>query len=408
MEDVVARGRSREEQRPHRPHALGPRVYRTGGSRWYRVDMRAWGGIRTVLRNPEDPGWPDHGERTELEEIAEQWKWAYLALVRGEHRRRVMGLGRSPMQLSKAVEGFLGHRRRIVERATLGCDRTGTVHLLQHFGGNTRTNTLMGPALQELVDELVDEGYQASTIEAYAKTWRIFLEWCHFGICGQALRRDKSKRRLASYYDPIAEVVIPDPGKADIETLRDEDLPVLFEAARRVDSQQIGEFPEAVLACGIGLFMGLRQGEIFALSWQDLQADQRTVRPQWQVPKDSIELKPLKGKVARTALILPGWWDLHHTDRVGFICGRRGRPVGTRTQRNLITRVLDTAGLNELGRGWHLLRHTYARMFIEQGGRLEELQKSLGHASIVTTETCYGHMHEDVAARLAKERIYGS
>jgi integrase len=68
--------------------------------------------------------------------------------------------------------------------------------------------------------------------------------------------------------------------------------------------------------------------------------------------------------------------------------------------------ILDLAGLNEDGVGYHSFRHTYARIFIESGGRFEELQKSLRHSSIVTTETLYGHFHEDVAAKLAGDRIY--
>ena len=51
-------------------------------------------------------------------------------------------------------------------------------------------------------------------------------------------------------------------------------------------------------------------------------------------------------------------------------------------------------------------RQTYARRFIELGGRFEELQKSLGHKSITTTEQTYGHFHEDIAASLARGRIY--
>ena len=149
--------------------------------------------------------------------------------------------------------------------------------------------------------------------------------------------------------DPVGGISVPYYGGRDVETLSDEDIPVLFTAAKAVDAQQTGNFPSAALACGIGLYMGLRQGEVFALTWQDIKPNERTVRVQLQVPKESVELKPLKGKLARTALIMPEWWDLHRYDAVGFICGRTGQPVGTRTQRNLITRVLDTAGLNELG-----------------------------------------------------------
>jgi integrase len=40
-------------------------------------------------------------------------------------------------------------------------------------------------------------------------------------------------------------------------------------------------------------------------------------------------------------------------------------------------------------------------------GELEELQKSLGHTSILTTERAYGHLGDDAAATLARQRIYG-
>ena len=372
------------------------------------MDLRPWGGTRVALRDPEDPGWPDRGERTEIEEIAEQWKWAYLALVRDEHRRRVLKLGRSPRTLSDATDAFLHHRSSTVEPSTLGCDRTGTVHLLRHFGGSARTNTLTAPALQELVNLLLEEGYLPSTVDTYARAWRVFFEFCHFGVCGKALRESANRRRMAEFFDPVAELSIPDPGQTDIEPLTDPEILRVMDAAAVVDTQKVSTFPSAVLACGVGLFMGLRMGEIFALSWGDIDAVARTVRAQYQVPKDSLVLKPLKGKRARTALILPAWWEHHRSDSVGFVCGRTGRPVGSDTQRKLITRVLDTANLNRIGWGWHILRHTYARTFLEQGGQVQHLQKSLGHSSIVTTETAYGHFHEDVAARLASERIYGS
>ena len=74
----------------------------------------------------------------------------------------------------------------------------------------------------------------------------------------------------------------------------------------------------------------------------------------------------------------------------------------------MITRVLDTAGLNRTGMGWHILRHTYAREFIKMGGHFEKLQKSLGHKIIMVTEDRYGHFHEDVAVKLAGKRIYGA
>ena len=69
--------------------------------------------------------------------------------------------------------------------------------------------------------------------------------------------------------------------------------------------------------------------------------------------------------------------------------------------------VYRAAGLFAPRLGWHTLRHTYARLFLELGGSLEQLQKSLGHQSIRTTEMDYEHFTHDAAADAARRRIYG-
>lgn len=38
----------------------------------------------------------------------------------------------------------------------------------------------------------------------------------------------------------------------------------------------------------------------------------------------------------------------------------------------------------------HLFRHSFARMMLERGMRMEEVQKLLGHSSIRTTMDVYG------------------
>lgn len=403
---MVDRGEGRK-QRPHRPHEMGPRTYREAGSRWWKVDLRPWGGRREVIRDPEAAGWPVRGERTELEPIAEQWKWAYLGEIHRGQRRSAMGLGPEPKQLGTAVDAFLAHRHATVERATWINARTATGHLVERFGRGVRTSAIDAAGLQLLVEDMLERGYGPGTLDTYVRSWRLFFEWCWFGISGLALRQTVSARKLAAFHDPTDGLRLPELAKEDVVTLSDAEIPEFLKAARKVDAQQIGFFPSAVRACAIGLYMGLRQGEIFALEGQAIDATTKTVRVQFQVRKDRSAFVPTKGKNARTALVLPEWWELSEP-RIGLLVGRGGRPVTTRTQRNLITRVLDTAGINEVGRGWHLLRHTYSRLFLERGGSFEQLQRSLGHSDVRTTQHAYGHFQADVAARLARERIYGA
>lgn len=338
------------------------------------------------MRDPRSSGWPDDGERTSDGEIARRWAWAYLDLMRGHHRDRA--LGRKPSRiLGEAVNAYLETRERRVEPATVQNDRSALQHLLDAHGPGKRVETMGPDDFQGLADDLLDRGYKVTTIATYLGQLGGFAQWA--GV-------------------EVGDVRLPDPGEVDLVAWDEEQRDQLRWAAARIDEQQVGKFPTARLAVDVGLSMGLRQGEIFALRWEDIDPGTCTVRVQWQLPKDRRALKPLKGKRARTALVLPGWWPWHRADATGFILHHRGRPVNTRTQRNLITRVLDTAGLNELGAGWHRTRHSYAREFIERGGLLQELRVALGHSSIRITEEAYGSFMEDVAMGLARSKIYGN
>jgi integrase len=116
-----------------------------------------------------------------------------------------------------------------------------------------------------------------------------------------------------------------------------------------------------------------------ALDWSAFRERDRTVRFTRQVASVGEGFKALKGKRARTALVLPAWWEHHRRGARGLVLGatRLGEPALHASYRWLKL-VYEIAGVDGEGRGWHTLRHTYARLFIELGGRLEELQRSLG------------------------------
>jgi len=320
--------------------------------------------------------------------VAEQWRLAYWRLVRENQARDQLGLGPRPVRIARAVKSHLTRRRNTVSPATWQNDRSALGHLVKAVPRQTTTASLTPGHLSRLFDKLLTDEYRPTTLRTYLGSIRVFCD-----TFGRA--------------DLTDAVELPDPGRADVVTLDSVEMQRLKMTAERLDCQRIGRFPSARLAVEIGLSMGLRQGEIFALKWEDLRPESRSVRVQYQVPKDRTTLSPLKGRLGRTALILPGWWDVH-SPGLGLICGREGRPVGSRTQRNLITRVLDSSGLNRQGLGWHVLRHTYSRLCLEDYGvSLEELQRYLGHSSIRTTEQSYGHFRTDVAVERGVRKVYG-
>lgn len=208
---------------------------------------------------------------------------------------------------------------------------------------------------------------------------------------------------------------LPDPGQRDVEPFSDADLVALRKAANALDAKERTTGPHRALrsyrlALELALATGCRVAELGALEWSAIDAEDMTVRVQWQVPPfgDPARLQPLKGRKARTALVLPSWWDFHDPDATGRVLLAPGAaPAAHRSVERWYDAILDTAGLKRVGRHAHACRHTYARLALEQGARLEELQRFLGHASIRTTEAYYGHLTEQSAATLARSRIYG-
>jgi integrase len=63
--------------------------------------------------------------------------------------------------------------------------------------------------------------------------------------------------------------------------------------------------------------------------------------------------------------------------------------------------ALEDAGLRDMP--LHSLRHTAAAAWLTTGKPLMYVQRQLGHASITTTEQCYGHLETSFLKSAAAE-----
>lgn len=68
-----------------------------------------------------------------------------------------------------------------------------------------------------------------------------------------------------------------------------------------------------------------------------------------------------------------------------------GRPMATNTPQDCIRKVVDELGWGARGISTHTLRHCYATHLLEAGVNLRQIQKYLGHRSLMTT-TIYLHL----------------
>jgi integrase len=172
----------------------------------------------------------------------------------------------------------------------------------------------------------------------------------------------------------------------------------------------------------LALSLGLRQGELLGLRWQDVDLDAGRIRLEVQIQRVGGKLvsSPLKTDRSRRLLVLPEMTKEalknHRTNQLKerlklgpawedhglvFTTGL-GRPIDARNLVRHYTRALKAAGIEY--RNFHTLRHTAASLLLAHGGHLFRVQQVLGHSQIALTADLYGHampaLLEDIAERM--------
>lgn len=129
---------------------------------------------------------------------------------------------------------------------------------------------------------------------------------------------------------------------------------------------------------------GIRSGELAGLSWSNIGADGVRVDG-----KTGERVVPLSPHVRQLLVGLGGASDIW--------TGARGR-LGNWGVQQAVRRILYRAGITESKAGPHVLRHTFATLFVKSGGNVRVLQQILGHTDLKTT-MIYVHLAQgDIAA----------
>ncbi len=134
---------------------------------------------------------------------------------------------------------------------------------------------------------------------------------------------------------------------------------------------------------------GIRRGELRDLEIRDINSEKRQIYirsgkggKSRTAPIDPDTLQDIKfyiGERTSGKLIISNKQDSISLKQINEICAKCGRLAGVRH---------PNPGKRDINP--HLFRHSFARMMLEKGMRMEEVQKILGHSSIKTTIDVYG------------------
>ena len=174
---------------------------------------------------------------------------------------------------------------------------------------------------------------------------------------------------------------------------------------------------------------GMRQGELLALRWRDVDLNSATLsvvasltwrngRPYRAEPKTSRSRRRLalssvavaalrrhRAEQAMERLQAGTEWDDSHDS---VFCGPDGVPLNPWAVRVAHLKVLNEGGLPRIR--FHDLRHTAATLMLLRGVHVKVVSEMLGHATVAITLDTYSHVLPEMQAEAvrAMDRIFSS
>ena len=265
--------------------------------------------------------------------------------------------------------------------ATLRAYETGWRLRVKPVLGLMRLSAVTRPDVQDLVDRLVTEGFNASTVGVTMMSLSVVYK--------RAFARDEIA------VNPMIGLEMP-----AVRSSRDRIAPP------QECAQLLATLPTRDRALwATAMYAGLRRGELTALRIEDIDLGRGVinVRRGWDTLEGEITTKSGRERKVPIAATLRDYLD-EHLLALGWSEGlafglRSNSPFNGTPLMERARRSWEAAGLQRIT--LHECRHTFASLMIEAGVNAKALSTYMGHANISFTFDRYGHLmpgNEDEAA----------
>jgi integrase len=251
------------------------------------------------------------------------------------------------------------------------------VHL-EPFFGERAINTIKPEDVDDLVALMEDKRLKAKSIRNYNGTLSALFNYA------------RSRRRPLATSNPCEGVELPAvEERTEIRFLDLDEVEVLIANVPTTSYQQLDRVMFLTAA-----MTGLRQGELIALRWRDvdwpagrIRVRQNYVRGEYGTPKSrrSSRSVPMADRVAGELERLFQASARQSDDDLVFADPNSGGPLHRTRVLDRFRAALTAARLDER-RTFHDLRHTFGTRMAAAGVPMRTLQEWMGHRDIATTQ----------------------
>ena len=138
-------------------------------------------------------------------------------------------------------------------------------------------------------------------------------------------------------------------------------------------------------------YTGIRKGELFGLTWNDLDGDLLSINKQLQRINGKSYITPTKTSSSIRKILLPKQVTEILTEWKQYSYGEQ---IFEWEKNNLEKEIISACQKTGVKRiRVHDLRHSHASYLISKGANIELISKRLGHAKTSMTMDTYGHLY---------------
>jgi len=299
------------------------------------------------------------------------------------------------MYLKLAVERFIEAKEAgFRSRATITKYADILKSFVQQAGEDKKLEDVGPEDIRSFLSEKRKQGQKPASVDTYYRTLHTFWNWAvsEYGLGANPMDRVE-KPRIPRRLPP---------------RLSRED------ACRLLRAASTSRNPLRDRAILLLLFdCGVRAGELIGLRVKDVDFESRTVRV---IGKDQEErVIPVSDTTVRALKEYLNGRSNSPDDSL-FLSARTRGPMTVSGLRQILKRLARVAGLKRSVYP-HLLRHTFAYMWVREGGNLEKLRRIMGHSRLETTGVYANALQEDIeeehrrlrpAEKIAEETVQPS